>query len=527
MTKSSTSTLSGKQLGDYKLAGLLASGGMAKIYTGIDVKLGRKAAIKILTREMMEADATLTERFQREAQSVSSLEHDNIVPIYQYGEYDDLYFLAMKLIEGGDLADELNAHLRQNKLMDIKRLLYILEQIASALDHAHQHGIIHRDVKPSNILIDTKGRAYLTDFGLVLRQQVDQTMGTAFGTPRYISPEQALASERAVPQSDVYSLAVIVYEAITGSMVFRADTAMQIALSHISEPPPPPTSLNPKIPKAVERELLKALRKKPNKRHKTAGEFISALKDAYGEEIELPQELPVQISSLHASTLPMAPSPIKEARAGKAHVKGDKTYVLSESKRKSGRRLRYLLFLVILAVVGGGAFVALGGDKDGDKDRVAIAPTTAPTATDEPATPDPNIEPTEITVMAVENGEPVSMFYNFDALVIRNDSESELDVSGLSIVPGAFTGSRITRQAIPSGACVTILLQGRRVDPPEDADCDAPHSEILLDSSSLFWRMVDSEVFQIHSGDNIIALCPALQRGGETTCEFDWDAVNQ
>ena len=145
-TKKSTDDLVGKQLGDYKLVDKLATGGMAKIFVGEDVKLGRQVAIKVLTEDILEADSTLTERFQREARAVANLDHDNIVPIYQYGEEDDLYFIAMKLIRGEDLADELNRLNRQKKLIAPNRMLAILKQVANALDYAHGKGIIHRDV---------------------------------------------------------------------------------------------------------------------------------------------------------------------------------------------------------------------------------------------------------------------------------------------------------------------------------------------------------------------------------------------
>jgi serine/threonine protein kinase len=275
--------LVGKQFGDYVLTSKLATGGMAHIYKGEDVKLQRLAAVKVLTQDMMEADESLTERFQREARAVAALEHDNIVTIYQYGDQDGVYFLAMKFVQGMDLADELNRLRRKGQRMNVARALRILEQVAAALDYAHERGIIHRDIKPSNILLDSNDKAILTDFGLVLRQSVDQTLGTAFGTPRYISPEQAIASEDAVPQSDIYSLAVVLYEILTGQMLFKGATPMEMALSHINEPPPPARAVNPDIPEGVEKELLKALDKEPRRRHRTASEFINAVKAAYGD----------------------------------------------------------------------------------------------------------------------------------------------------------------------------------------------------------------------------------------------------
>ena len=241
----------GKRLGDYNLVSLIATGGMARIYEGVDVRLGRHVAVKVLEldpgREEVDDD-TLTARFEREARAVAKLDHPNIISIYQYGETQGVLFLAMPLIRGRDLAQEFTAARRAGHRMDIKRGLRLLGQIASALDYAHSNGIIHRDVKPSNILIDGNDRAYLTDFGLVFQPQGDPTLGTAFGTPRYISPEQAIASDQATAKSDLYSLAIILYEMLTGQTPFTGTSAMEIALAHVNDTPPAPRSLNPEIP---------------------------------------------------------------------------------------------------------------------------------------------------------------------------------------------------------------------------------------------------------------------------------------
>ncbi|MCA9913151.1 MAG: serine/threonine protein kinase, partial [Anaerolineae bacterium] len=273
--------LVGQQLGDYKLLSKLTSGGMAHIFIGEDVKLGRKAAIKVLLPDMASEDQLLAERFEREARAVAQLEHDNIIPIYQFGEKDGLYFIAMRFIDGNDLSDELRKYRERGQRMPIDRALDILEQIAAALDHAHKFGIVHRDVKPSNVLIGFNDKAMLSDFGLVLWQSVDKTLGTAFGTPRYISPEQATDSQSAVPQSDIYSLAVIVYEIVTGQVMFEGNTPMEIALSHITETPRLPRTLNPDVPVRAQNEIMRALNKDADKRHKTATDFIQALRKAY------------------------------------------------------------------------------------------------------------------------------------------------------------------------------------------------------------------------------------------------------
>lgn len=287
-----TQNLAGKKLGDYVLREKLTSGGMAHIWLGEDEKLQRRAAIKVLTSDMAGNDGVLRERFEREARAIAQLEHDSIVPIYQFGEQDKLYFIAMRYIEGNDLADEMKKYKERGEKMPIERALMILGQVAEGLDHAHKRGIIHRDVKPSNILLrkhesgETGDKAVLSDFGLVLWEDVDKTLGTAFGTPRYISPEQATDSQSAVPQSDIYSLAVIVYEIVTGEVLFKGNTPMEVALSHITEPPTPPRAHNPNVPQNAQIEILKALQKDSGKRHKSAKEFIDALKRAY--DIEKP-----------------------------------------------------------------------------------------------------------------------------------------------------------------------------------------------------------------------------------------------
>lgn len=234
--------LIGKMLGDYRLEALMATGGMARIYRGEDTRLGRPAAIKVLAHDDLDDDDTLAKRFQREARELATLEHPNIITIYQYGELEGLYYLAMKLVKGRDLAQEYKRLKSNNKMMEPERVIHILEQVAAALDYAHMNTVIHRDVKPSNILVTDDDTAILTDFGLVMRSSVMTTIGTAFGTPRYIAPEQATASNKALPQSDLYSLAVVLYELLTGEPPFTGDTPMEIALSHISEPPPPPRS---------------------------------------------------------------------------------------------------------------------------------------------------------------------------------------------------------------------------------------------------------------------------------------------
>ena len=526
--------LVGKQLGDYQLLERLATGGMAKIYIGEDVKLGRKAAVKVLTQAMMDLDPTLTERFQREAKAVAALDHPNIVPIYQYGEAADLYFLSMKLIEGEDFADELNRLNSQKKLIAPTRLIHVLEQVSEALDYAHSKGIIHRDIKPSNILLDKQGRAYLTDFGLVLRLHMDKTTGTAFGTPRYISPEQALASETSVPQSDIYSLAVIVFEALTGSMVFKAETAMQIALSHISEDPPSLRAINPAIPLAVEYEVLKALRKEPEKRHATAREFVSAIKEAYGDQFTDEQGISPEV--LHSKTPPMRPANMDQIIAehksqSEKQSKTSQPSTVSSSQRRSP--LFILLSALVIVVVALAGWLGLGLGDSGDQTNTdgnsqVIAATTATTTGSSIG------EGTaEVTPEVVLSGEfdDATLYYNGNAFALRNDSEASLDLSRVSFVRSdgsdLLESIAMSTLVLEPGMCLFVTTTNiQNVEIAGEWDCDAnspePHQRPTV---NLFWRIVENQdtetlvtTFEVKVDGQTIADCEAIRAGREASC---------
>lgn len=268
----------GQQFGDYVIEALLGKGGMARVYRGVDPNLNRVAAIKVIEPGVAE-DPEYTRRFKREAQAIARLSHPNIVSLYQFGLSGTVYFMAMAFIDGVDLEWLIKDYVTENRLMTYADMLRILTQIASALDYAHSQGVIHRDVKPSNIMLNTQGRAFLTDFGLV-REMAIPTLGEIFGSPRYIAPEQAINSAYAGAQSDLYSLGVVIYEMLTGRVPFEAEHPNDVALMHITSDPPPPSQFNPDLLPGVEAVIMKLLNKEPRERYPSGAAVIEALRQA-------------------------------------------------------------------------------------------------------------------------------------------------------------------------------------------------------------------------------------------------------
>lgn len=275
-----TDPLIGLKIDDYQIKALVGIGGMARVYEAYDEKLDRRAALKVLSTPH-DQDAELAQRFWREARALASLDHPNIVTMYHIGEVNQSYYISMRFIEGKTLLTTLKRLRQQDKYLEPERIVTIIRDVAAALDYAHGKGVIHRDIKPSNIMLTEDGHAILMDFGLMMQSESESTLGTAFGTPRYIAPEQAISSHRAVPQSDIYSLGIVTYEIVTGQAPFDNDSPMSLALSHITNAPPLPSTLRPDILPDVERVILKALEKKPEDRFQTATDFADALQDAY------------------------------------------------------------------------------------------------------------------------------------------------------------------------------------------------------------------------------------------------------
>jgi serine/threonine protein kinase len=270
--------LIGTTLGTCTLQNIIGQGGMGAVYLAQQSRPRRQVAVKVLLPPAPLSPnqrVAFLERFRRETDAVASLEHPNIVPVYEYGERDGLAYLVMPYISGGTLRDFMEA---ENKL-PLAQVMHYLEQLAAALDFAHERGVIHRDIKPANILLTPEGRILLTDFGLVKIIAEGQTpqmrltgAGAPVGTPDYMSPEQVIG-EKVDGRADLYSLGILVYQMITGLTPFQGETPMQIAAQHLQAPPPLPRILRPALPVAAEQVLLRVLSKRPADRYARCQEF--------------------------------------------------------------------------------------------------------------------------------------------------------------------------------------------------------------------------------------------------------------
>jgi beta-lactam-binding protein with PASTA domain/tRNA A-37 threonylcarbamoyl transferase component Bud32 len=256
--------------GRYRIVRKLGSGGMANVYLAEDEDLGRRVAIKILN-ERYANDDLFIERFRREAKSAAALSHPNIVSVYDRGEAEGTYYIAMEVIEGRSLKELIMTR----GPLPIAQALAYTHEILEALRFAHRHGIIHRDIKPHNILIGE--RLKVTDFGIARAGASQMTeAGSIMGTAQYLSPEQARGAP-VTASSDLYSAAIVLYEMLTGKVPFTGDSAIEIAMKHLNDPPKPPSKIRPEIPEKLDAVVLRALAKNPEDRYQTAEEFSEDL----------------------------------------------------------------------------------------------------------------------------------------------------------------------------------------------------------------------------------------------------------
>ncbi|HEB64513.1 MAG TPA: serine/threonine protein kinase, partial [Chloroflexi bacterium] len=271
-------TMIGQTLGNYRIVEQIGLGGMATVYKAYDPVMDRYVAIKVLPQQFSD-DPQFRQRFQREARAIARLEHLHILPVFAYGEEGRTAYIVMRYLEAGTLTDRI-----AEGPLPFDEASRILGQLAGALDHAHGHGVLHRDVKPSNVLLDAAGNVYLMDFGIakMVEATIDLTGEMMLGTPAYMSPEQC-KGEPVTAASDIYSLGIVLYEMVTGRRPFHAETPIAVILQQLNDPLPPPRELRPDLPPQAENVIFKALAKDPESRYRSAGELAAAFARAVAE----------------------------------------------------------------------------------------------------------------------------------------------------------------------------------------------------------------------------------------------------
>ncbi|HEV7585198.1 MAG TPA: Stk1 family PASTA domain-containing Ser/Thr kinase [Solirubrobacteraceae bacterium] len=342
--------------GRYRVLSRLGSGGMADVYLAEDQLLGRHVAIKLLHHQFAE-DQEFVERFRREASSAAALSHPNIVGIFDRGQWNGTYYIAMEYVAGRTL----KAMVREEGALEPAAAIDIVIQILRAARFAHRRGVIHRDLKPHNVILDEEGRARVTDFGIARAGASDMTLtGSIMGTAQYLSPEQA-QGHAVTATSDLYSIGVILYELLTGSVPFEGETAVAIAFKQVSAEPRAPSELNPRLPASIDVVVLRALAKDSSHRYADAEEFITVLQH---ERQTLALYSPAQVTPVgagsHTGAHAIAGNGDDHPGGGALVLPPAVAYGEDGAPGDGGRRRRWLLIgLATLLAVGAALAVLL------------------------------------------------------------------------------------------------------------------------------------------------------------------------
>lgn len=346
--------------GRYKLLSVVGGGGMAVVYKAHDLILDRVVAVKVLRSEFSD-DEEFIRRFRREARAVASLSHPNIVDIYDIGdESDDLYYIVMEYIEG----ETLKQLIKRRAPLPIEKALDIMDRITSAIAHAHDHRIVHRDIKPHNILLDTQGNAKVTDFGIAVAMTSATITHTnsVIGSAHYFSPEQAKGGY-ANTKSDIYSLGIVLFEMVTGELPFSGTSPISVALKHLQEEIPEPRELNAAIPQSVENVILKALTKDPIHRYENVEDMRQDMQTAM--DPDRLHEAKFEVPDDDQETTKVMPVASGDAGDGSNNGGNNEnggsdgeTPGGGKKKKKKRRKKIWLLLLLLLLLLGGGTAAA-------------------------------------------------------------------------------------------------------------------------------------------------------------------------
>ncbi|MFZ5917872.1 MAG: bifunctional serine/threonine-protein kinase/ABC transporter substrate-binding protein [Chloroflexota bacterium] len=500
--------LIGQTLGQYRIMEQIGQGGMATVYKAYQPSLDRYVAVKVLPPYFAH-EPGFAMRFTREAKAIARLNHPNILPIYDFGQEGDLSYIVMKYVEAGTLKDLVGAPMPLDVTADIVR------QIAAALDHAHQRGILHRDVKPSNVLLDEGRWVLLTDFGLakmVEGSAVLTASGVGVGTPAYMAPEQG-RGEAVDARADIYALGVVLYEMLTGRVPFEAETPMAVVIKHITEPLPLPRTISPEMPEAVERVILKTLAKNPADRFATPLALIDALTAAVAgvapaaaDTIELAVEPPLPEPPAVPPTVTPEPEPAPPPETPMPVPTPTPPAAGAPPKRKTfpWRGAGCLVGIVGLVLA---TLCGLGNLRQRQQQRTPTVETAAatatprsqPTATLRPGvTPEPTAKPTQPPIELPD--------VLFEQVYFKTDFES-----------GAVFKSLPDGWAIEDDGSGNHVLRGK---PPEPV--------WLPDSEAWSMYVLEADI-RLVEGDEAYVLARydiAAERGIALVCAQDrWEAA--
>jgi len=322
--------------GRYRLLRRLGSGGMADVWLAEDPHLQRRVALKVLHRRFAQ-DREFVERFRREAEAAAGLQHPNVVAVFDRGDVDGTYYIAMQLLEGPSLKELIDRGLAPEEAVGLIR------QVLEGAGFGHRHGVVHRDLKPQNVIVDGHGKATVTDFGIARAGASEITQaGSVMGTPHYLSPEQAQGQE-VTAVSDLYSIGVMLYEALAGRIPFEADSAVAIAMKQVSQTPQRPSSIDPAVSPALDAVVMRALEKEPGRRFQSAEAFIAALDAALKDP-----------AGKGGGTAAFAPLPPPVVAPGEGE----------EEPEEEERRRRRLLTILVAAAILIGALLGFALTRD-------------------------------------------------------------------------------------------------------------------------------------------------------------------
>lgn len=556
-------SLLGKQIDGYRIEKLIAHGGMGAVYRAQDVALKRPVALKVI-HALNRQDAEFIRRFEREAQFVAQLAHPNIVPVYRFGEVDGLYYIAMQYIEGADLGWQLKVNRIAGEVMPFAQVLSIMQDIAGALDYAHTRGIIHRDVKPANILLDTEKRAYLSDFGIA-RLPGAETHSGFLGSPYYMSPEQITEGGRIVPQTDLYSLGITLFEMLTGHLPFIGDGTLQVAIQHVSQTPPPPSRYNPALTPDIDQVVLRLMAKDPADRFQTARDMLEALQQSFGARQDDAYTRPIS----HPQRARSFPAPVHTGTETLEGLETPSAAVHAVPVQPARRRPLTLILVSAALVVLALGLLAYRSAQDAPTDAQAalvstatapppsgeklpldvalsettpaaapptetsspsptepentaipptqtmsstpVPPTNTPTMLPPTETPVPTLTESAVTVTAAEVASvPTVAQY---ALLVASSGTGSLYVVNLSVVPFPLTGLRLGDgetslsggewgvAPLANGECVSVWLpEGGQ---PPDVTCGAVGARLTRSAESAIW----SRPLTVYYNDRLVMTC--------------------